>query len=153
MAAGDRIRAGDFPQAAHLDDPTDILAFGNTAYAQGTPVCGVTFTVPTSGKIRVDWKSRFENNTAGQRTVVSIEVATGATIGSGTVVSGGDDDSALETSQSATITTSETRMQCSTYRIIPGLTAGATYNAYVVHKVFGGTGDIFSRGISVQPMT
>ncbi len=151
MAAGDRVRAGDFPQEQHLDDPTDITAFVNTTYSAGSPIVGTTFTVPTSGRIRVDWKSRFECNTANQRACVSIEVATGNTIGSGTVVSGGDDDSCLECSQ-GTVGGSETRFQGGTYRVVPGLTPGSVYNAYVVHKVFGGNGDIFGRGILVTPL-
>lgn len=160
MAAGDKLRALDRPPVAWLDEQTDS-DFTNTTYSatSGTPtlpVCGVSFTAPTSGRVKITWRARFECQVNNSRCVVSVQVATGGTLNSGSVVSAYDDESAIETVQSpaATTTPAETRMHASQFRMLSGLTPGNTYNAVTGHKAFNATGgNMYSRGILVEPVS
>jgi hypothetical protein len=155
MAAGDPVKALDAPPAVNAADSTTVATAASTVYAQLSPVVGVAFTAPTSGRVKITFRARFECKLNGSRVVVSAELATGATVGSGTVLNAASDDEALESTQSATATTTpaETRMNAAQYRYITGLTAGTTYNAYVVVKGFtASNGTVYSRGILVEPL-
>jgi hypothetical protein len=154
-AMGDKVKAGDFPQAKSAHDGTDELAFTSTSYTKGGTTVGVTFVAPTTGRVLLFWHARMENNgtAANCRTIISIEVATGGTIGSGSVVSAADDDSAIETTLGAA-GGEQSRMEACMYRFVSGLTAGNTYNAYTMHKTHNasGSGDIFTRGVVALPL-
>lgn len=153
---GKPVTPGDLPAVVDFTELADETAFTSTSYIQGAAVTGVTFTAPTSGAVRVDWRARFQSNSNNTRAAVSVQVRTGGTIGAGTIVSDADDDSALETTQSATAgtTAAETRTQAGTWRRVSGLTAGTVYNAVVVHKMLSaGNATIFSRSIMVSPLT
>jgi hypothetical protein len=152
MAAGDPVKALDAAPSVSASDSTSV-AIALTTYAALSPVVGVAFTAPTSGKVKITFRGRFECKVNNSRCVVSAELATGATVGSGTVLNAAVDDEALETTQSATAATTpaETRMNGSQYRVISGLTAGTTYNAYVMAKGFAAAGGtVYSRGILVE---
>lgn len=160
MAGGDKVKSVDFPPAVWFDENTDSViintAYSSTAGTPTLPVCGIAFTAPTSGRVRVTFKARFESKTNANRCIISAVVANGGVAGSGAVVMSSSDDNALETSQSATAATTpaETRFQGSTYRNLSGLTPGTTYNAYLEHKAFNATGGtIYLRGIMVEPLT
>lgn len=157
--AGDIIYAVDAPPSVRFDENTDYV-FTNTSYSStsGTPtapVCGIAFTAPTSGQVRIDYKVRMESKTNSNRVIASCAVATGGTAGSGSAVMASGDDAAIETSQSssAATTPAETRFQGGSYRICGGLTPGVTYNAYIEHKAFNATGGtMYTRGISVTAL-
>jgi hypothetical protein len=154
VAAADKVRALDATPAASAVDASTV-AIATTAYAQSSPSFGVSFTAPTSGRVRVSFRARFECKVNSSRCTVSAEVAVGATVGSGSVLFAGDDNEALETSQSSTAATTpaETRIDAMQWRTITGLTAGNSYNAYIVHKGFVVTGGtIYARGILVEPL-
>ncbi|WP_203824405.1 hypothetical protein [Actinoplanes palleronii] len=140
----------DTPPAAYDEEVADETAWTNTSFDSGSSVCGTTFVAPTSGAVVVHWFARLQANSANQRALASISVATGGTLGSGTVVSAANDDGAIETSQGTTGGV-ETRMGASAFRYISGLTAGSTYNVVVQKKVFGGNGSIFHRSVLVLP--
>lgn len=155
MTPGKPVSPNDFPAAADFTELADETAFTSTSYIQGTAICGVTFVAPSSGSVRIDWRARFQSNSNNTRAAVSVQVRAGGTIGGGTIVSDGDDDSALETSQSSTAgtTAAETRTQAGTWRRVTGLTAGTVYNAVTVHKMLSaGNATIFSRSIMVTPL-
>lgn len=117
--------------------------FTNTSWNKGSNTCGVTFVAGTSGKVRVDWSARMETNT-GDGVLVSVEVRTGSSIGSGSVVASASDDFAIETAGVAA-----GNNQQSQFRLVAGLTPGNTYNACLVHRVTAGNADIFARRIMV----
>lgn len=154
--AGSKLLALDAPAQAVDDEATDETAWTNTSYDSGSSVCGTTFTAPTSGAVLVLWSARLQCGSTGQRALASVSVATGGSVGAGSVVSASSDDSAIETSQSATVTGSpagaETRTQAGMWRVVTGLTAGSTYNVVVQKKVFGGSGSIFQRNVAVLPI-
>jgi len=136
-------------------ETADETAFTNTSFDSGSTVCGTTFVAPESGNVLVLWSARFQCNSNSTRAAVSVSVATGSTLGSGTVVSAASDDSSIETSQSSTAgtTNAETRIQASMFRRVTGLTAGSTYNVVVQKKVLSaGNGTVFQRDVVVIPL-
>lgn len=151
LLAGSIIRAIDTPPATGAVSGDDEAGFTTTSYTQGTTVVGAAFVAPTSGRVLVLWHARFEHNTASSRSVVSVSVRTGATVGAGTVVSGAADDSALECPQGAG--GPDTRISAGMWRIVSGLTPGDDYNAVVEHHAYAGNGDIFARSVAVVPLT
>jgi hypothetical protein len=143
------------PDEAFDAETADEAAWTNTSFDSGTNVCGTTFIAPESGNVLVLWSARFQSNTNNVRAAVSVSVATGSSIGSGSVVSAASDDSAIETTQSsaATATPAETRIQTSMFRRVTGLTAGDTYNVVVQKKVLtAGNGTVFQRDVVVIPL-
>jgi hypothetical protein len=145
--AGQIIRAVDFPDAVSNEQNTDETAFSNTTYSGGSNTCGAAFVAPTSGRIAAHFYAYFESNGA-QQAYVSVALREGGVIGSGSVVEAASDTRCL-TSQTA----NDDRAN-GMYRYFSGLTAGATYNVRVEHRVDsgGGTGDIFNRTVMVQPL-
>ena len=152
MASGDIVKTLDeAPSNGAADSTTVNITL--TTYAQSSPTFGVTFVAPTSGKVKVTFRARFECKVNSSRCTVSAEVASGTTIGAGAVVAAATDDEALETTQNSTAATTpaQTRINAAQYRYVTGLTAGASYNAYIVHKGFAASGGtIYSRGILVE---
>lgn len=152
--AGSIIAAADTPAAVSDSDSTDELGATNTSYATGATTVGMSFVAPTSTKVMIIWGARIEANTATRSALVSIQVATGASIGAGSVVSAANDDSAIETPQDGGSAGALTRLQCSRHRSVTGLTPGSAYNVVVMHKILGGAGnvDIFARDVDVFPI-
>lgn len=128
------------------EEATNLTGFSNTAFAAGSPVCGVTFTAPPSGSGKYLWHVNCEPDTADDL-FVSVETRTGSTIGSGTVVRAGSSDRSIHPPQIA----GTGEIQCGTYWEISGLTPGSVYNAFTVHRMTAGTGSIFHRAIRWEP--
>lgn len=146
MAAGDPIYALDTPPSVGDLEFADELAYSSTTFGPGGTPVGTTFIAPTSGVVLLLWHARFESNTAGANALVSVSLRTGGTLGSGTVVSGANDESALEVTGTA-------RLQAGMHRRVPGLTPGDTYNVRVEHKMLtAGNGDQFTRSVDVVPL-
>jgi hypothetical protein len=149
--AGSVISGSDLGFKVWDDEGTDENI--GTSYSALSAVCGVTFTVPPSGKIVITVSARFDTPVNNTRIVISSQLALGSSIGSGTVIAGPSDDAALEDPQSATASTAraETRMQASFARPVDGLTPGTVMNAVVMCKAFSGTtGTVFQRQIMVE---
>lgn len=142
--AGDYILAADFTPSAEDQETGSIGSITSTSFAAGSPVCGVSFTAPTSGIVEVDISAQM-SNTGGQ-TYMSFRVGTGGTIGAGTeVVAASADTSVLNGATSS--------VRAGTSKRVTGLTPGATYNAQTMHAVTAGTGTVLRRTIKVRPST
>lgn len=152
MASGSKVLALDAPSIAFDEEPTDETAFTSTTYIVGAAAtCGTAFIAPTSGTVLINFSVRMQSNSANTRAAVSVQVASGATLGSGTVASAANDDNSVETSQGTT-GGSETRITAGNYRVVTGLTAGATYNVVTMHHMLSaGNATIFNRTVSVSP--
>lgn len=155
MSAGSKIKALDNPPFANDYEGTDETTITST-YSVGAATCGMTFVAPTSGSVIVFWSARVEVTTTNGFIGVTVQVASGASIGSGTVASGNGaaaDNSCIETRR-GTGTATDTRIQASMFRIVTGLTPGATYNAVVMHRGISGAvaGTVYERGIMVMAM-
>lgn len=152
MASGDIIFAADFGTPVSDSEVTDETAFTDTAYVPGGNPCGISFTAPTSGIVIIFFGVRFQSNTNNVGTIVSVSVRTGSTLGSGTIISGSSDDSAIENVRPVTGGV-QSRMQCSRHRLVTGLTPGSIYNVQVEHKmVSAGNGTVFYRDVAVLPV-
>lgn len=150
--AGQKVLAADFVGFATDNEMTDETGFTSTTYTGGGTPCGMSFTVPTSGRVLILWHARMESNTANTRVLASVAVRTGSTVGSGTDVSAASDSDAIESSESGT-GGSQQRIGASSHRTLTGLTAGSTYNVRVEFKMSAaGNGDIFDRDVTVIPI-
>jgi hypothetical protein len=155
MTTGSKLKALDNPPFANDYEGTDETTITST-YSVGTATCGTTFVAPTSGIVVVFWSARVEVATSAGFIGVTVQVASGSTIGSGAVVAGNGaaaDNSCIETRR-GTGTAADTRIQASMFRIVTGLTPGATYNAVVMHRGISGAiaGTVYERGIMVMAM-
>lgn len=106
-----------------------------------------TFVVPPSGAVRLDWMVVCRTAVAGDPATCDVEVRTGATIGSGTVVRTPNvQDSARN------YNTQFTTVGYSAF--LTGLTAGATYNARMMYASFvAGTTCNFAQGrLMITPL-
>lgn len=159
IVVGEPTYAADvIPLSPTSDTESSTETFTSATYSSGANVCGTTFVAPGSGNVIVFWSARLQSDAGGtnHRALCSVSVATGSTIGSGTVVSGSNDASALETTEIvATALAPQTRMQGGTFRIVTGLTAGSTYNVVVQFKgavaLTSPGGSIFQRDVAVLP--
>lgn len=105
-----------------------------TATLTGGTTCSVVFVATASGKVLIG--SNVNIDTPGNLGLCSIEVRTGATPGSGTIVLAANNDDALLTS--AQINISRTKA-------LSGLTPGSSYNVRQLFAVTGGTGNFKSK--------
>lgn len=117
----------------------------STSFAAGSPVCGVAFDAPITGRCVIYWSAVLDNNTVNQDTVLSIEVRAGATIGSGTVLLSPQDQIAL-------INESTNELRGSMFYPIDDLDPGLNYNVRLMHRVTGGTGTVNNRRVNVIPL-
>lgn len=150
LLAGSTVTGLDTPAAQFDEDTADIVGFTNTAFASGTPIVGVAFTAPTTGRVLVLWHARF-NPTSAVAAQVGFALRTGAVVGSGTLIQDGLNEGCLE---SPNVSGGGGRVQGGTFYPLSGLTPGAQYNAVVCHRMTAaGSGTIFTRYITVTPST
>lgn len=145
--------AGQILLASQLNAQADVTnadatsrTTTSTAYTTTlTPatICGVAFVAPPSGKVKILWNAELSNSGASF-SLVSPQVATGGTVGSGTVVLAADDARTINHNG----TTSERNGAITT---CSGLTAGDTYNVALYHRVGSGTGTFLRREVVVSP--
>ncbi|MFF7183254.1 hypothetical protein [Streptomyces sp. NPDC008121] len=148
LLAGTTVLAQDTPPVQFVTDGTDIVGFTDIVFTAGTPIVGVVFTAPTTGRVRVDWHSRFQP-TSAVAAQVAFALRSGSTLGAGAMVQDGLNEHCLETPN---VSGSGSRVQASMYSIVSGLTPGSVYNAVVCHRmVSAGSGTIFARSIGVSP--
>lgn len=77
---------GGIPLPANVTEDTDFTAVTSVPFIAGSPGCGMTFVAPPSGKVYITVSAYLQENTAGSYAFCGIEVRTGGTIGSGTVI-------------------------------------------------------------------
>lgn len=147
LLPGTKVLGVDTPPAvSSVVDPSfscTITAYGTTTSAGTYSDCAVVFTAPTSGRVVIHCAARLTNTASGNGTMVCVETREGDTVGSGTVVDAvGDRGPSSYSGQLERPGTS---------RMLSGLTAGASYNARILHKVTAGTGSIALRELVVQP--
>jgi len=138
----------DSSKSVYVEQTTGENNQTSITYITGANVCGLTFVAPPSGAVKLWLTGRFQNDTSGRTTGMSLQVAAGATIGSGSVISAAADASALECGPGAS-----DRIQATHYRRLTGLSPGSTYNVVVMYRVINGAGtcQIYNRKIEVEP--
>jgi hypothetical protein len=106
---------------------------------------GMSFVAPGTGAVVVFWHCGVSDSTAGTFTLVSIEVRTGGTVGSGTVVLAASDNITIQGNA-----TSESSQ--GTWYPVTGLTAGSTYNVRLMYRVGSGTGTFNRPRVAAAPV-
>lgn len=148
--AGQTIKAADFAGCATNVQGADEINFNTTTYTLGGATCGTSFTAPTSGSVKITWGARMNLNSAtAVRLLVSAQVASGSSVGSGTVVDAANDGSALEIGVDA-----NSRLEASKVRVVTGLTAGSVYNVALYHRnvtSVASAATITDREVYVEP--
>lgn len=154
---------GDIILAEHVTYPAPVQALDGTnqtgvnsaTVVTGSPVLGVAFVAPPSGRVSVHLLANVQltAGTAGPGAQVGVIVRTSATLGGGTVVSNGmtEDPGVSLTWVGAPPTGGKQGASL----MITGLTPGASYNAVVYHQTYGGTGPVFTiynRAVRVEPL-
>lgn len=152
FTAGQRPGAGGFNNEFGVTLNSIQTASGTTtsttytATLTGGVACAVVFVAPTSGKVLIHNTLRSFTSTTGF-VYCSIEVRTGATPGSGTVVQAAADSLAH---------LHQTNVQAYRFGVVgmlTGLVAGDTYNARQLFRVSTGTGTYLDKELIIQPTT
>jgi hypothetical protein len=141
---------GPLPAPVAVAEGTDLTAISGTSYVAGSPVCGTTFVAPPSGQVFITMTGRIQQSNDGNQTLLSFEVKSGGTIGSGTDVLAASDDRALIAGEA--VNSGSPAIAAASFRhlVTSGLTAGSTYNVRTVHKVTGGSGTVNRRALIVE---
>lgn len=124
-----------------------------TATTTGGALVGTSFVAPPSGGIKVTISGLIRmTSTSEATTFLSAVIATGGTVGAGTVLVASTSDSSLRMRKPTTSSSTQAEIMASHVRLpTTTLTPGVTYNAYLEHWVTGGTGLIGYRRIFVEP--
>lgn len=124
---------------------TDVNTTTSAAYTTaGATLTGVVFVAPSTGRVLIHWAVEAANS-AGSFTLVSPQVATGDTVGAGTVVLAASDDNTARADTTAVV------RSANFHPLSTGLTAGTVYNCALYHRVGAGTGTISRRRVLVLP--
>jgi hypothetical protein len=132
-----------------LTDSGTVTSTGYVGARTGTTnVCGTAFMSPPSGKVMVQWHCGVSNSSATAFTLISFEIRTGSTVGSGTVIVAASDNVTIQHSG----TTAE-ESKSTFYPLDAGqLQPNTQYNIRLMYRVSGTTGTINRPRLSVTPV-
>lgn len=117
---------------------------GTPTLAGGT-VCGLAFTAPASGRVKITWQADISHASTTGVSVVEWEIRAGNVVGSGTVTIAASDNDSIQ-STGTTVATPQHHSFAS------GLTAGSPYNIQLIHYTAGvGNGTFGRRRITIEP--
>lgn len=131
---------------------TDETSFTSTSFIPGSTPVGTSFTAPPSGKVMVHWSGYLQQNINAQATILSFEMKTGGTVGSGTLVGTAANSDRAIVAGKAVNSGAVALNNAGNYALYIGLTPGSTYNVRLMHAVDGGSGTLLYRSIAVVPM-
>ena len=158
---GDIILASDWadlvvPPPRAMYEPTNQNALTNAGQSAGSPVCGVAFTAPPSGRVLVHVSAQLIQTagTGSPYTYAGGFVRAGATLATGATV---HDPSVGEPMGRVSCggATLSAGVGAGASTIHEGLTPGSPYNVVVVTWVQGGTGGtytVITRGVLAVPL-
>lgn len=149
--AGQRLTAGALNSVLGESD-SDLLPIPGTtasttytATLTGGAACSCVFVAPTSGKVTLHYDSLAQNS-GPNFSYASPQVRAGSTVGSGTVFLAAADENALTHNGTAALRYGGSLQ-------VEGLTAGATYNVQLLHRVTAGTGTYSRKSLIAKPTT
>jgi hypothetical protein len=149
LLAGSPITALDTPPSPSSVQGTTITTTSTTFVATGAD-CAVTFTAPTTGRVKLITSARMTNAAANgtSGTLVAPETRLGSVVGSGTVVEAASD--AIGPSHYGAAFSSITRTH-----LLTGLTPGAVYNSRLLIRTSNtlDTASVANRELIVEPAT
>lgn len=115
-----------------------------TATLTSGTACGVAFVAPPSGAVLIHNASNMFNSGANHE-FCTVQVRTGGSIGSGTIVFTAAD-------QDAIVANGTPADRHGVTILVTGLTEGSTYNAQQLFKTEAGTGSFSNKFLVVQPL-
>lgn len=123
---------------------TSYSGMASTSYTTApAAVVGVTFVVPQSGQVRVDWSGLLDNTLTTATSYLSPQLNSGAVIAAGApIVASADTISINNFGQSAT--------NYGNFYVYTGLTPGTDVNAFLQHRVDAGAGAYSNRKIALS---
>jgi hypothetical protein len=124
---------------------TDFANIASTAYAPGSPECGITFVAPPSGEVVVQVAGNVAG-TSSNRTALSFEIR--EINSGGQVVVAADDYNGILSDNAAGGRKGGPLVP------VVGLVPYGVYYARTMHRVFGasGSGTVYDRRITVVPV-
>lgn len=128
-ASGDKLIAVA-SASSRVDSDGSTTSTSYTATLTGSTFPGVAFVAPPSGKVTILFAAATYNSAASQDMKTAVQVRTGGTVGSGTIVYAATDSDMILTAQ-----TNGDATRHMSFAEVTGLTAGDTYNAQMLGKV------------------
>lgn len=133
-----------------FEDGTDLTALSGTSYAAGSPEVSGTFTAPPSGEVQFLCYGALASP-IGSANSVFLGWELRVTDVAGAIVSGADDDRAVQMSGAVALATANINRSTVPYRI-SSLTPGQVYFIRTMHRVTGDTdAQILYRRLLVIP--
>lgn len=140
--------------AIQVEENTTISAETSTTFIPGTPVCGTAFVCPVSGRVKVTLGSYLQQAQNTNEAQIAWEIREGATVGSGTVISGlGVSTTRAIVAGQAVNTGAEASNAASKVYLVPAglLTPGATYNIQtMIRTTPAGSMNVFARSLIIE---
>ncbi|MFC5268472.1 hypothetical protein ACFPJ1_40740 [Kribbella qitaiheensis] len=136
------------------DETADEAAYSGATWIPGSTPCAVAFTAPPSGAVMVHMKACILSSINDKAVWVDSEIKTGASLGSGSVVSGGTANNNDGIVLGGTVTSGvPLKLDSGTFKLVSGLTPGNSYNARVMYATeVGGNITILYRQLVVVPL-
>ncbi len=147
LLAGSIVRALDTPPTQSDVQGTTVTTTSTTFTTSGAS-CAVTFTAPTTGRVKITVSARMISTGASAGALIGAETREGSTVGSGTVV-----ESASAANGPSNYGTTFARS--GTSHVLGGLTPGSVYNSRTLMSSSSGseTASFANREIIVEPCT
>ena len=136
---------------ASASSTTDDLSIVSTSFIAGASPVGVAFTAPPSGEALIHFTFQIQVNINGQAAFGSVQVKTGSTVGSGTLVAAAANSDRAITVGKAVNASAPALVQATRTVRYNGLTPGASYNVQMLYCVDGGSGGVTYREVIVCP--
>lgn len=126
------------------DDDATLFGSVSTVYTTvGAGLVGAVIVAPISGIIRVGFGGTLNNSSAVQSTFLAPQLNNGAVVGAGATFSAAADTASVRT-------TAIGSFSISNFVRYTGLTAGNSYNAFLMHRVTGATGSWADRRLEIE---
>jgi hypothetical protein len=147
VAAGHRFSTLDFLPVV-TDTQDDLFTYDSGTFGvdadSGTYVtCGVAFTAPRSGMVKIDFAASLDHSTTASTEVCPV-VRTGSVVGSGSTVVAASSAIAIRN-----VGTDDRRF--GSHIVVEGLTPGDPYNVQLEHRTSGASGSVQRRIVTVTP--
>jgi hypothetical protein len=132
---------------------TSDETFASSTFIPGTVVVGTSFVAPPSGKIMAHFGGHISSDVNTNAVLLSFEMKTGGTVGSGTLVSTAANGDRAIVCGRAVNSGAVAQLAAGNTALYTGLTPGATYNVRMMHAADpGNTSHAFYRQIMIVPV-
>lgn len=146
LLAGTQIKALDFPASQYDDEDTLQSGVSSTSYTAPTNACSVTFTAPTSGRVKLIVGGAFRDTSGDDQGFITAEIRETDVSGSIVLSSSAYRNGYISEPEASDY------LYHSRITLVEGLTPGQTYFARIMIKVDGGAADLRLKNLAVIPV-